>query len=274
MSEDELEIKDLEDHVKTLQNNLKEAYQSHLDAGNDAGDRWNRVRELREKIDRVNGSIRDLRSALPDASNIQVYVICGTKSRVQRNVGELFKMIDNDRYDEQLKQRWKPFRTGPYILEMLEELKAQGYLFELCFLDEHDEGSDTRTDVLVEIDTNMHKSIAIIDLLSIDEQNKPFAQQFNRQAVGYLMLPYCRDLNAEVRAFMDKKRKEVYSIPEALVCKSPGSCSFYEWEVGVKESFIKHIIEGFFSRFRIVNRLNITDPRREKIRTLSVNNLQ
>ncbi len=257
---------------KLLEAEVIKAFEQYRNAGPaETGNAWNHLDNTTAKLYKIQQMITEFDDAMfPNEVILSFYVICNTSARVEQAIGgELFGKLSPDRYDSTEPKKWKPFKDGPIISEILDEIQNKGYSFQEFFICV-DELTPPDDELQFLIDTNIQNSVAIIDLLSIDEFNKTLARQFNTTSVGYLLLPCCRQLDRSILNYMDSKRRELFNLAEFTLKNNPGECDFYEWEVSVKESFVKHIIEILFSKFKIQNRISTPNSRKTAVRKISM----
>ena len=137
-----------------------------------------RQREISSFSETTSGQIR-----------VFCYIIVTTKGKINLNLNEeCLSLLEDDRYHDTDSHYWKPFYEENNIFQILEEIKKH-FPFETIFLD-----CDFDNEHSVNIDENSHNSIGIIDLLSIDNENRDLVKCFDNERVAGVIIPKCRNI--------------------------------------------------------------------------------
>ena len=238
---------------RILQSQLKKVEEEYTDLLSQRGNAGpeimgsilNRIERLKKEKERLLNDIKEEEEKYngPEDSNIICYVIVSTKKQIKEVIGEsCFCKLEDDRYHETECNKWKPYYNNGNIEEILKSLQEK-YPFMLQFIDS--EISDAE---LVAIDKGLNNSIAVIDLLSLNDNNKSIALKFDTNQAN-LLLPICRTLHPEIYDLAIKIKSNFKTLKALLNLSIP--CSQYFSNVSDIENFKQHLITICSQKFKI-----------------------
>lgn len=194
-----LSIQEYESKIEILKTSLKELYEQMERAGiASKGDYQNKIKIEVANLGFYQKELDKIKKAkTPDQINIQFYILVTTKSQVSNHLGEvLFNLFEEEHYHESDATLWKPYKAESSIDELLKDLTKR-YNFTHKFI----ETNTIDDEFWVQIDNEINQSIAIIDLFSLNDENKSIAQKFDTEKAGGVLLPLCTTLMQELKEF-------------------------------------------------------------------------
>lgn len=200
----------------------------------------------------------------PDQIQIYCYVITSTQETIKQNIGDIcFCLIDNDRYHETDCDKWKPYSNSQNIADILKAYKRH-YRFSEWYI--HNYAQKMMDACLLHLDDNLKNSIAIVDVLSINEHNEKLVSKFDTKKAGGLILPFCRTLSKNDK--LDKIAVEKEKIFQTLngSIRANMSCDLYHFGLPKFPSF-QNALNKVFHRFKVKNQ-SITP---NSLRSLNMN---
>ena len=185
--------------------------------------------------------------------SIYFFVIVSTKEKVKTNLGECCQHLNDARYHSTDCTQWKPFNRKEETIQVILEDIKEGYPIDIKYLD-----GELDDKIWIEIDHYIDKSIAIVDLLSLDETNKVIAQKFdNRQSK--LLLPLCKRINNEI---LDVAEEFIHNFKTlSAYSKNKIDCMFFS-DISTYNGFKDHIMRILAIYFPITNQSNTPNPLR------------
>lgn len=262
------------EHLKYLQNQLEKVekeYRTRIEERGNAspesiGGIINRTNSLKEERDRLLEDIKEEKAKIktPDEVHIFCYVLVSTKEKVRNNLKELGDVCaclfeEDDRYHDTDCRKWRPFKAEAYISNIVQELKKE-YPFKVYYLD-----GDLQEGDWLQIDANLKETVAIIDLLSLNRQNRDIAIRLDKPQVQIVM-PLCRKLPEKVCDFAQQKEKDTFKVADAYAEKLSYS-DFYFSDLPGLSNFRKKLKLIFRRKFPIKNQ----STAESSIRGLSMN---
>jgi len=216
-----------------------------------------RKEELIEELqNKINGKVQTEGNATGAAnSKLYIYVITGTNARIKCALGaedmnKLYLSLNPLNHDDKDRWKWLPFsRENICIKELLESLKNDGYKFSVYYLDGYrfadykKDGYEFAVDeddlvgrIGEAIEDNIDNTIAIVDLLAIDNENEDLARLFDKPKILRVVTPICRFLPNELQSLMIKKREEVFRILKVKLSKG----AFDRFQEASEKMFLKN----------------------------------
>lgn len=209
-----------EQYAKTLED-LKSLYVQRGRASEEArGGIENRIVQVNAELKRLKEEIAEVQrkqapvsyvaeSAFqsPEDATIRLYVVVTTKEKVKANIEEeCFCLLDEERYHQEELEKWKPFYEGSTIGELIQELE-NSFPIDVFYLE-----NDPNASYAVKIEEEEAQSIGIIDLLSLNDENRNLASCFDSKDIAALILPQCKTLikHPALDQLIQKKRKNIF----------------------------------------------------------------
>jgi len=240
------EKKRIEQKIRNLHLHLRNASVGTI------GDIRYKITKLEHVLEEYNKKIKrfEERKLTP---SIFVYVLCTNKKNIVNVVdNELLNMIPTNSYSEK-RHKWQPYCNQHSIHFLLEDFRRkEGYTFEEIYLD-----GQLDDETLAKIDKNIERSIAIIDLLSLSEENRKTCIRFDSYRIANILLPICDNLPKELVIYMKKKRKEVFKVSQFHY--SDNIIDFYQPNIGEQSTFFQALRRTFRSKFKISNTIKDID---------------
>lgn len=185
------------------------------------------------------------KASTPKEINIYCFVLVSTLDKIKHNLDDACHChLESDRYHKTNCDQWKPFQNEDCIADILEEYK-KSYPINISYLD-----GEVDDDLLLIIDDNLEQSIAIIDVFSLDEQNKQTATFFDSNNTAGLITPICRTLHKDLFAHAEKMGCHFKKL-NARVNKSLPN--LYIFDVGLLRSFKANLTNILSTKFPITN---------------------
>ena len=247
--------KDLEDYTRGMEN-----------AGiANEGDWKNKIEKANRDIDYYRQQADQApEKKRPNEVEIFLYVIVSFKSKVASIIGDdCYCFIEDDRYHDSDLTQWKPYAGERTIGELVDDLK-ESYPITTYYLDNDDDDYHA-----IKIEDNEDKTISIIDLLSIDEDNILFVKCFDRTKIGGVFLPKCRNITKydEVHDYMKEKRISVFSkIHKRVNTQSELPLNFL-FDLSEYQNFYRRLKGTIKTKFPIKNQSSEQNP----IRNMNMN---
>lgn len=204
----------MNNHYENSQN-----IQFHRDREKQMRDRLEKLyaeRDLLDRIDRppYDQKIKNLEADLIETemliSKLEVaktpkqverflFVVVSTKEKIKKNVGRvLFNLFDEDCYHKKDNSKWKPFKDGTYISDLLLDV-CNEFKISPIYID-----GEVDDKYWQYVDDKIQNSACVIDLFSLDEINLSFAIKFDTSKAAVLV-PLCRYLHHDLVEFSKKK---------------------------------------------------------------------
>jgi|GEM_PF-6505590 len=203
-------MEELEKRIEDLKKIIKELYDRMFNAGpGTIGDYKNAIAE-KEKILTELELRRD--AAQPgDNPTFYIYILTQIDGKIKAALDpQLYQLLGPPNHDERLTNRWKPFITEKETIgELLQRLKAENPNFEEIYLDQ-----DTTDEQVEEIDQNIQNSVAIIDLLAVNNETEHIARRFDTGQIRKVITPIGKGIHNELEKFMESKRATVFRLLE------------------------------------------------------------
>ena len=192
----------------------------------------------------------------PENSEVHLYIISGTKSRIQKCIGDnCICHMEEDRYHDTEISKWIPFNSAKTIEEIVEEFKSRYPIIESYLENDPDDA------IGIHIEDNETKTIGIIDILSIDDENESFVKCFDRLKIGGVILPHCREITKHEEVFQHAKatRERVFS---RFFKRLSGvhSCNNFLFDLSDYQNFYRRLRYILNSSCRIVNKVQGNNP--------------
>jgi len=246
-----------------LMKELKDLYDDLRLAGLDTRDTLKlKIKNKEKDLEELENKIRDLKKnepednpAKPGSSKLYIYVITGTNARIKcalaaEEMKKLYLSLDPLNHDDNDRCKWLPFlREKIYIKDLLESLKNDGYKFSVYYLDGYrfadykKDGYEFAVDeddlvgrIGEAIEDNIDNTIAIVDLLAIDNENEDLARLFDKPQILRVVTPICRFLPNELQSLMIKKREAVFRILKVKLSKG----AFDRFQEASEKMFLKN----------------------------------
>lgn len=237
--------------ISTLEKDLQTLHIQMEQAGvGTKGDYLNQIDNKEQNILFYKTKLQDfLKAKTPNEFKVFLYVIVSTKDKVKQNIGDdLFKLFEVNRYHEFMHSEWQPFSKGLSISILLKDI-IERYGVNPIYLD-----SEEKELHLENLDTEIHNSIAIIDLFSFD--NVPLYCKFDTAKCS-IIIPLCRQLNIQLVEFADNTRKQ-YLITLNSYEKKGVPCQCYAFNLSDVDSFQSNLLKIMNHKFPIKNQA-VTD---------------
>lgn len=185
------------------------------------------------------------KASTPNEINIYCFVLVSTLDKIKHNLDDACHChLEDGRYHKTDCNQWKPFQNEDCIAAILDEYK-KSYPIKISYLD-----GEVDDDLLLVIDDNLEHSIAIIDVFSLDEQNKQTATIFDSNKTAGLITPICRTLHKDLFTHADKMGYHFKRL-NARVNKSLPN--LYIFDVGLLRSFKANLTNILSAKFTITN---------------------
>ena len=237
----------LKNRIKIVSEELKQLYEERASSGvASGGDYDNKIKNHSRELEKLNLEIRKYENAsTPDDIKIFFYVIVSNKVKIGKTLGKDCSChLNDDRYHDSECKFWKPFKGEPHIEELLSAFRTK-YPFKEIYLD-----GEIADDILVNLDKNIEHSIAVIDLLSLDERNKEIALKFDTRKAG-LLFPICDSLHSDVRSIAKTMREKFKTLKASVNQKIP--CNLYFSDISGLQSFNQYLSNVLALKFPIKN---------------------
>lgn len=245
MSKNIIDIK--KERLEKVETELRYLHEDRGNASVDAvGGHTNRINQLEREHEQIEKDIKKLEKAsTPEEVKIFFYVIVSNKQKVHDILGkECSCHLADDRYHDSDCNYWKPFKNSPHIEELLSNYKKK-YPFTEVYLD-----GEILDEHRVNIDTYIGQSIAVVDLLSLDNNNKETALKFDTTKAGLLM-PVCDTLHQELRELAKSMNLNFKTLNAHINKDNP--CTLYFSNVSGIQQFKQSLNNIFANRFPIQN---------------------
>jgi hypothetical protein len=244
------------DFLKGQKKKAEEEYEQLMEQRRNAspeavGGIQNRIDNVLAELKRLDDDIKIEESKSVSIKNIYFFVIVSTKEKVKTNLGECCQHLNDARYHSTDCSQWKPFNRKEETIQVILDNISQRYPIQVEYFD-----GELNSKNWVNIDKHIHKSITIIDLLSLDDTNKATALRFD-SGQSKLLLPLCRRLNDEILTFAENMRTS-FKILNAYV-KENIDCMFFS-EVSSYETFSRNITHIITTHFPITNQSKTDNP--------------
>jgi len=225
----------LEEKIENLKKNIAINYDEQINAGSESlGDLRNQQSRNLSKLSIFEEQLtqmKDVDSTKEDRKNKEysVFVLSAGIDRIKKNVGDqIYKMLKLALHGTTSRD-WRPFSTvSVSINEILLELQDLGFAFNYFFI----EGEPT-DDQLINIMQNKKDNMAIVDLLSLDDENIKTALRFDDEYAA-ILTPICSDIDKTLKDIMKAVRKRIFRYSE-IVYVNP---NFDFYHMDVSEYFI------------------------------------
>jgi|GEM_PF-6563228 len=246
----------LQQKKKNIEEEIMELYSSLQKAGEGTiGEIQNKIERLENLLEYYDKKIKKLEGAtIPEKTEIFVYVLCTDKENIANIVNDdaLVNLIPTNQYGEKQYQ-WQPYCNQDNIQFLLESFrKKEGYIFNEIYLD-----GPLKNETHASIDKHIQYSIAIIDLLSLSEDNSKTCIRFDTRIMGNIVVPICDDLPNDLTIFMKQKRKAVFKA--AQVSLDNHTDDFYQPNLGEMDTFFRTLRRTFTTKFKIINTIKDRD---------------
>ncbi len=168
-----------------------------------------------------------------------VYILTSTDSILSNHLRpNLYKLLGSPVRYKSKHSEWLPFSGRPLSIEaIMSDLEENGCVFQLVYVTEISSEKE-KQDWIIDLDFKIEQTVAIIDLLAINENNEVIAAAFNNRRIKRVSLPIDKYLDKNIQEYMEQTRDRIYTRLNHLRVQEDRNFDLYDRDVGVLDTLV------------------------------------